>query len=390
MNTIGPGVEVRKQIKLLVADYYKSPWKQRIHQGLLRKAYRVRDSLRRVSVEVCKPDIVNILRPQLQNVGDIAIAEGVRQGVQSLAGLRLLSLSIDSEKNFDSVGKLGIIVGGGSIVNDQVIDRSRTFLEGSKVSFFGVEVFGWPSDLRVNYPSNIVYTGVRSERSKDRVERFGCADARVVPDAAWLIRSLEPSTRFSLKADKRPVLGINMTSWPKIYHFVRLKRYSGDIPAKEETVLVDYVSWLWSWVSEALEAGWRVVFIPFEVDDYYFANAIFGQLCIDRDVAIFENYDTDPYRNLALVSELDLFIATRYHAHVFALMCGTPLISVPYSMQVTELIKIMGLPADFCYPCTVPSFEGKVLSGFMLTEVERMKIRRQTERAFTDMLDRLL
>ena len=57
-------------------------------------------------------------------------------------------------------------------------------------------------------------------------------------------------------------------------------------------------------------------------------------------------YIPNPYKVLESINACDLFIATRFHAHVFGILSRIPLFSIAYSGKCQRLWQDLGLDMD--------------------------------------------
>lgn len=355
-------------------EYYRRISGQRFHQAVLRRLSAAGDFVKRADLVSTTPAVLNLYRSQLVNVGDISIGIGLKDAIKRSGINNMLALSVDREQNYCPRAQ-SVLIGGGSIVSPRLINRVSRTMPDSRVALFGVEVFGTEGDLAHGWPKNILCTGARSPRSVERASSFGCDDTRLVPDAAWLIERSAPGSGQR----GAPILGVNVTSWPKGYHFRRMADSEGWVSARDDLdKLIDYIGLVEAYILSALSVGWKVVFVPFEVDDYYFSRAVFGWLQSDWDGVSFLRFRSDPKAVLESVTCMSRFLATRYHAHVFSLIAGVPLCFVEYSMQVRELRKSLSVSVSHCLP--IASCNGfQSHDGFVLSQGERDEIRQSAK-----------
>lgn len=245
------------------------------------------------------------------------------------------------------------------------------------VVLWGVEVFG--DDESIDW-HGIRQTTVRTYRSMRRAKELGCADPMIAPDAVWLLNDFGRGRRGR---SERPILGINATCWPKNLYF---KAMTAALSDDENEKLVQFVVWLRVLTKNALRHGWAIQFVPFEIDDYYFSKSIMRDFVSSRVEIL--RYSNDPFAVLKSMTAFDLFVATRYHAHIFALKAQAPLVSVPYSFQVASLGKEFNWSRSNLYPY----FVGEELSaevGFVLRDEEIRRLCEQCSASLVGALDLL-
>lgn len=78
---------------------------------------------------------------------------------------------------------------------------------------------------------------------------------------------------------------------------------------------------------------------PLATPDEIFARSILSDLPVE-----FEPFANNPLRLMRSVSACTRIIATRYHAHVFALTLGVPLTSISYYPKCSDLWADLELP----------------------------------------------
>lgn len=182
--------------------------------------------------------------------------------------------------------------------------------------------------------------------------------------AAWLRQQLPGATIFehpdiafslpTLSDWQRPtreagLIGINVVPvlmerrsgvWrPKASFSEAFERAYPEVAARGTATAKAYLDAITHAVRALLQRGNRVVHIPFAIEDDGLARALLSGM----DVT-FAPFRAAPHRVLTEIARCERLIATRFHAHVFALATQTPLISLPYSDKCSLLLRDLGLP----------------------------------------------
>ncbi len=346
-----------------VSRFYASAPRWLWHKRALSAHDKVRDSWRAFQDKAVDVDIVNLLRPQSHNVGDVAIGETIRR-VCTERGLRCRTASIDDAWPVNA--RRGYIVGGGGLLSGRLLSRIERETKQRPVGIVGVEVFSEPVQ---RFPQNVVFAATRSLRSQEKLRRHGCPVVELMPDVVWALPRLIECPQSNGRAHR--IVGINATPFPKPEHYRRLGQRTVDAVDRAGDAtqrLLDYAEYVRAFAKAHLDAGWKVTCVPFEVEDYYFAREILRGLPVTH-----RPYSKSPGSVLKAVADCQLFLATRYHAHVFAMLTAVPLISVAYGVHTADLQNELPIPEDFRYPvATVLSH--RVGSGFVLAPEDRSSL----------------
>ena len=167
------------------------------------------------------------------------------------------------------------------------------------------------------------------------------------PDIAFALPALSGWQRPTREAG---LIGINLVPvllgarsgvWrPKAAFSEAFMRAIPEVAALGTATAEAYLDATRNAVRALLQRGNRVVHIPFAIEDDGLARALFRGM----DVT-FAPFRASPHRVLTEVARCERLIATRFHAHVFALATQTPLLSLPYSDKCSLLLRDLGLPA---------------------------------------------
>ncbi|HAP32069.1 MAG TPA: polysaccharide pyruvyl transferase CsaB [Firmicutes bacterium] len=88
------------------------------------------------------------------------------------------------------------------------------------------------------------------------------------------------------------------------------------------------------------QKGARLLFLPFQTkEDLEAGRAVFsglspGHIIIEKNMP--------PQEMLSLIAGLDLILAMRLHALIFAAVCGVPFVGLPYDPKVNAFLRLMG------------------------------------------------
>ena len=120
--------------------------------------------------------------------------------------------------------------------------------------------------------------------------------------------------------DGRPLVGISVREWCNWSHYK-------DVLAKAADRISD-------------ELGARVVFLPMQYpDDVKAAEIIAAKTHCD---AVVLNADYNTSELLSIVGNMDLLIAVRLHALIFAGVMGVPMIGLSYDPKIDRFVECLG------------------------------------------------
>lgn len=125
---------------------------------------------------------------------------------------------------------------------------------------------------------------------------------------------------YNAVLDGRPLVGISVREWCNWSHYK-------DVLAKAADRISD-------------ELGARVVFLPMQYpDDVKAAEIIAAKTHCD---AVVLNADYNTSELLSIVGNMDLLIAVRLHALIFAGVMGVPMIGLSYDPKIDRFVECLG------------------------------------------------
>jgi polysaccharide pyruvyl transferase CsaB len=124
-----------------------------------------------------------------------------------------------------------------------------------------------------------------------------------------------------------------------------------------------------------------VVYVPMERSDVRLSHAVIARM-VHADRAHVLNGTYSPAELLGLMEHLEMVIAMRLHALIFAALAGTPLFALPYAPKITDFVAAVGGPEP------QPVSEDSV--GSLLAAVDRSwDLRADSVRGIGPEIDRL-
>lgn len=270
------------------------------------------------------------------NVGDTALKESVvsvaeemnlNYGVQ-YAGFRKLGFTYYPRVR-------GMLVGGGAIGQNGLIEflAKRYASNPEQVVFHGVD-FAPPHRLSMGSKTFLAQVGKISCRSTVQADRLANALSRSVsyaPDNAFCHPALVEIDSVS-RQDR--TLGINVVPFSKV----------GILPGAEEKkdrVANAYREIVRQATSACIDEGIAVTHFPFTPADEQFAADIFADLKVTL-----KPFQNSPTHRIRQIAQMERFIATRLHSHIFAILAQTPFLSISYAGKCKLLQEDLSIPVD--------------------------------------------
>ncbi len=304
---------------------------------------RIKNNLARKVRQVESKDLALAGAYHGLNVGDNALYDSVKSYMRGEAK----KIDLYHLNEYPKYKK--IIIGGGAV---GVLDNIRTLMRyyaPSQVYMIGVDfsgdLLGFDDDV-LSYLSNVSFI---STRSKSQHEKFSTvlSQMKYAPDNAFVLDSFqevnpiaEPKrlgvnlmNLFLYWDGRRFVPGSPMMDWYKV-NDPSLASYINTIgPAYLES-MKEVVHWY-------AKQGWEVTHFPFTPVDEYLAAKVFKGVPI-----ILNHFDPSPVRLIQEISKMDMMISTRFHAMVFSLLAGVPLLPVYYAKKCEDLMTDLGLDIE--------------------------------------------
>jgi polysaccharide pyruvyl transferase WcaK-like protein len=223
---------------------------------------------------------------------------------------------------------VGAILGGGTLINEHFLERSRAALAlglptislgtGVGSTGFGMGhragLDGWATTLRA-----FDKVTVRGARSAERLAKIGI-DAEIVGDLALALAQDD-----AMPPALRPTVALNVSQ-----------------PAGTDAAGIDYdaaFSGLVDALSALLADGWRVVPVAMHVDDVAAIRTILKRCGMNREVSVARSMQD----YLSLVGDSHFAIAVRLHAAVLACCAGVPPLMLSYRDKCADFMESMEL-----------------------------------------------
>ncbi len=268
------------------------------------------------------------------NVGDTALkeaavhvaeTEGVDYGVQ---------MTVFRKFGFSFYPRCeGLLVAGGALGQNDLIEyiAERYGDDPRRVALWGID-FTPPSELSERSLSFLGQIGGISCRSTAQARRYEEVLGRPVtyhPDNAFCHPAgQEAGTNIA----GRKELGINLVPFTEV----------GIIPGQDDrkqSAAAAYRTAVRQALEAFLEAGYAVTHVPFTPADEHFAGEILRGLEVTQ-----EPFRDRPAEVIGQIAGFERFIATRLHAHIFAVLAGTPFFSIAYAGKCERLQEDLPIP----------------------------------------------
>lgn len=281
------------------------------------------------------------------NIGDLAMGWTVQRIADNLG----------AKSELQSIGGLDTypvrnrsILGGGGLINAHEANSTLQQLlryPPDRLAIVGVDAYINSDECSEQVRSmlqRVAWIGVRNEASREALEAItGRTDIQVSPDIAFALAStIDARGTIDAEREHRPILGVNVV--PNLISIHGRQARAGSQPSawfqkhlpEEANVYCEigqrYVDLLRRVVEIYRSRGWRVRHIPFAVEDDTLARTVLANTGVE-----FVPYRANPSTVLDRVSGCTRMIASRFHAHVFALLSGTPVLSVAYALKCSAL-----------------------------------------------------
>lgn len=292
------------------------------------------------------------------NVGDMALGISIQRIAESKnVSSQLKSIHRDDYLKYSNT--LSVILGGGSITLPENFKKLKKLMSLSRLEPINIAIIG--VDLNTQYFTEEIVAFLREVQfiscrclyNKTELNLQKVLDRNNIvfhPDLAFSLYSdtqkIEPE--FLENKNKPKILGINMYPW-----YSSLKRgkwvsedhsrsYFGDSSRYQldySYLSIEYIKLFMEIIRFYQDLGYVVHHIPFAVEDDLFARSILRNTNV-----IFNNHTSNPYNVLKKMSDFSLFVGTRLHANIFALIQGIPLISIAYGKKCENLFVDLGIP----------------------------------------------
>lgn len=286
-----------------------------------------------------------------RNLGDMTLARAVSRALRGAGRSHSLR---DVHRLHRYPAAQATIFGGGATAVPALLEAycarcdavpARTVLAGMD---FRADADRFPARV-LDLLASAAAVSVRSRRQQERLgQQLARDDVAFQWDLAFAsgLQVDEPAGREA----RAPVLGLNVLPFFMEYRGGQFQpghaleqwyRSTGsEIAGHVRTLGPAYVDFVREVVRAHASRGYRVVHIPFALEDGWFARTFLAGTGVE-----FRPFSLRPDRVLAELRTCSVFLATRYHAHVYALMAGVPLLSFQYAEKVRDLWDDLGLAA---------------------------------------------
>jgi polysaccharide pyruvyl transferase WcaK-like protein len=275
----------------------------------------------------------------LLNLGDLALGQAIAARLHG---------AIDKAVIQDKIrysGQSAVVIGGGSLLTPDNIGRMRSAgIPADCVSAIGVDL--WPRILTdwtfrdLDYLRGFRRVSLRSQANFELVAQLGIIELKRL---TWSY-----DNAFSLFDDMEAapvqgVIGVNMM--PHLFTLRNREFEVGSRLARKrfgdgaDEAAEAYVALFRSLVTRQVKEGRLVVHVPFAPEDDLFARVALAGLPVR-----FSSYTPSVPAMINMLSRLELFFGTRYHAFVFALGLGLPFAGVAYAGKCENLMRDVWIP----------------------------------------------
>jgi len=214
------------------------------------------------------------------------------------------------------------------------------------------------------------YCSLRSRDSLSLLRRIGAGTrARFVPDQAFMLIPAPPHRPAPVR-ERGFVVGIN-----PVAYCVR-HRWIVDTPGKYE----HYIRRMTAFAGRLLREGHTLVFLYTQIDGDEIAGEDIRRALASGGVAGRPGQIIDePGRSyddlMETLSGVDLLVASRFHATVFAYLLGIPVLALSVDTRIDELMADMELP-PYALPIDRPEAD-ELMDRFHALVRERTEISRR-------------
>lgn len=257
-----------------------------------------------------------------------------RHGVESISWLNLTAIAL-------ALLRADLLIsGGGSLLQNvtskrslyyylaiillALVTRTRVMLYAQGI---GPILGGTASFLMRHIVNHVDFITVRDEGSLSELARLGITRPPIEQTADPVL-AIRPSDTAAGKAifaryqvpEGRPVVGISVRNWRHEEGFKEAMAQAADRIFRE------------------LEA--TVLFLPMQYPEDVRAAESIAERMEEKAILLADEYTTAEF--LSLVGNMDLMIAIRLHALIFASVMGIPMVGVSYDPKVERFLATIG------------------------------------------------
>lgn len=287
------------------------------------------------------------------NIGDVAMGLAIK----SIAKKKGIGA------RFNSFGDLRFaprprctIMGGGELgTKDHYAALQKWAVDPSLCAIIGVntskDLDGY-EDVLIDFLKNVAFI---SQRTRSSTAYLSAALGRAVyyqPDIAFSypdVFGLRPAmagaaSTFDVGLSFCPIY-LKLEARRKFVPDYQLsdyfRKHNEDMYEALPVIGMRYVEYCRSLTAEYIKKGYKLAHIPFSPLDALFADAILDDLDVTKLA-----FSRDPSEVFLRMRACKAIFATRFHAHVFSLAAGVPLVSFSYSGKCESLWSDLGLPIE--------------------------------------------
>lgn len=245
-----------------------------------------------------------------------------------------------------------IVLGGGAVVAPFYLE----ILPDNKPKYaLGVDI-AYESEIDLLAAANFQSVMVRNSTDiPAMLQKLQCP-VRSIPDLAFCIPEQQSSL---LIPSSRKKMGVLVTDYVN--------------PAIDRSV-TEFAERAWSFklkmakrLDRFVKSGWDVYLIPCSTGGY--GNDIRMNLDImafmeEQPICIMDTIS--PSQMIGLLGQMDINICMKFHAHIFSVMAGTPLVSIDFTRKVRLFLQENNLTS-----LTGAKFEGNVFTENLDVVVEQ-------------------
>lgn len=292
------------------------------------------------------------------NVGDNSLAKSVFIYAKDFYA----NIGVQNIYNFSKypATSMAICAGGATGVQSNLVNlKNRYQLTPEKVALIGIDfssdIDKFPESV-LDFLSRICYLSCRSKSQANRVRSLLKRDVLFHFDNAFsypgfrYLESYKYSTINHYKDSK--ILGFNSLNFFMIWvkskgfmpgHYLAewYKQQNSNVANYIESLGLAYINFFNDILDVYSSRKYKIIHIPFTVDDDLFARTFFKNKNIK-----FLKYNPNPDESIKYLSQCDLFISTRYHSLVFAIKLGIPCIPFCYAIKCTDLLQDLGFKTE--------------------------------------------
>jgi polysaccharide pyruvyl transferase WcaK-like protein len=198
---------------------------------------------------------------------------------------------------------------------------------------------------------------VRDEYSERLIREYYCVTKPPVYVTADLAFLLQPPTRNSNIVSNDVKIGINVASYDPMYYFYSSREHHNNA--------LKIITNVCNFLAEKYNV--TLIFFPTDKVDYEILKKV-ANIVGSKKVIVVEQL-LKPKDLMTLLSQLNLVVAFRLHALIFAMSVGVPVIAVSYAPKIEALFSSMG-QSKYVIPINDLN-EGKLLN--IINERLRMR-----------------